>query len=165
MPLDCETEKGREWMNGQFKTMAELEKLGYVVLQTAALNSEFDAFIARDIDGVKTIVGVAEIKTRDNAGPVKLTVEYLKRDGYLITHEKVMHGQKVSKFLSVPFYVIVRLVNDHVILFWKMTDDKGEPQFDYPVRPTTTQATCNGGTAVRNNAYLPIQYSKQINLK
>jgi len=148
-------------MEGQYKTQRILESMGYTILSTPALGDQVDCIMGRLIDGVNTVVGIAEIKTREKAGSVNLTKEYLERNGgYLITNQKIEYGRKMSYLFSVPFYVIVRLVHEDLVLYWKVTDTGGNLAFEYTVQESTTQASCNGGQAKRENAYLPIIYSK-----
>lgn len=161
--MDCTTQRGQLFMDGQYETQRILESLGYTILATPALGDQVDCIMGRLIDGVNTVVGIAEIKTRERAGSVKLTKDYLARNGgYLITNQKIEYGRKMSYLFSVPFYVIVRLVHEDVVLYWKMTDTSGNLAFEYTVKQSTTQASCNGGQANRENAYLPIIHSKTL---
>jgi hypothetical protein len=158
MRLDCETERGRVFIGHQIKTQNILESLGYKIISMSTKDSKSDVIIARDIDGVTTMTGVAEIKSREMAGSVPLTRSYLSRNGgYLITEDKIHHGKKLSSITNVPFFVIVNLLKENVILIWKVTNSSGDLIIDYKSKATVTQATCNGGKANRVNAFLPIE--------
>lgn len=158
MRLDCETERGKVFIGHQIKTQKILEDRGYMIISMSEKDSRSDVIIAKEIEGVPTITGVAEIKSREMAGSVPLTREYMsKNGGYLITEEKIHHGKSLSFITSVPFFVIVNLLKENVILIWKVTDNNGEVILDYKSKATVTQATCNGGTAKRVNAFLPIE--------
>lgn len=122
-----------------------------------------DAIIAKRENDVLKMVGICEIKTRLMAGDTKLTVRYLKENGgYLLTYDKISKGVDASSMLSVPFFLIVRLVHENIILIWKVSDEQGVFEFDFEKRVTKTQDTCNGGTAKRLNAYLPIEKATSI---
>jgi hypothetical protein len=137
--------------------------MGYTFINMATDDAFSDAIIARKQDDRLIIAGVCEIKTRLFAKDSHLTIRYLKANGgYLITYDKISHGVETSSMLSVPFFLIVRLVHENVILIWKISDDQGVFEFDFEKRVTTTNGTCNGGTAKRLNAYLPVEKSTII---
>jgi hypothetical protein len=161
--LDCQTPRGRRFIDEQHKTQCILESMGYTFINMATDDAFSDAIIARKKEDRLIIAGVCEIKTRVFANDTHLTVKYLKANGgYLITYDKISHGVETSSMLSVPFFLIVRLVHENVILIWKISDDQGVFEFDFEKRVTTTKGTCNGGTAKRLNAYLPVEKSTII---
>lgn len=155
--LDCETPLGKTYINHQIQTQKILESKGYVFLNMATKDSAVDAIIAKSIDGNLTVCGIAEIKSRRMAGDKTLTRSYLRSNGgYLITNDKLTHGSEASFVFEVPFFLIVNLLEERVILIWKVTDERGQFLFDFETRDTATQATCNGGEIVRTNSYLPV---------
>jgi hypothetical protein len=80
----------------------------------------------------------------------------------LITNDKIEKGKNASAIMAVPFIVLLYIVNDKRVYWWKVTDNRGIVQFDYDKRVTQTQATCNGGVANRENAFLPLSLAKLI---
>lgn len=155
--LDCQTPRGRKFISHQLRTQSLLEKRGYKILNMATKASHADVLIAKDVEGLTTLCGVAEIKSREMAGSVPLTVDYLANNGgYLVTHDKLKYGSEASNLFSVPFFLIVNLLMENKILIWKVTDDQGLFLFDFETRDTPTQMTCNGGTITRPNSYLPV---------
>lgn len=123
----------------------------------ASKASTADVLIAKEVDGLMTLCGVAEIKSREMAGNAPLTVDYLSNNGgYLVTHDKLKYGSDASNLFEVPFYLIVNLLLENKILIWKVTDDRGLFLFDFDTKNTATQMTCNGGSIVRPNSYLPV---------
>lgn len=155
--LDCLTPKGRKFISHQLRTQSLLERKGYKFFNMASKASTADVLIAKDIDGLMTLCGVAEIKSRELAGNVPLTVDYLSNNGgYLVTHDKLKYGSEASNLFEVPFYLIVNLLLENKILIWKVTDDRGLFLFDFDTKNTATQMTCNGGSIVRPNSYLPV---------
>jgi hypothetical protein len=164
--LDCETPIGKMFINEQYNTQKILESRGYTFINTAKKDSGIDAIISKTIDGILTVCGVAEIKNRKMAGDKKLTTMYLKNNGgYLITHDKLKVGQEASIVFEVPFYLIVNLLEEGVILIWKITDDVGMFTFPFDTRESTTQMTCNGGKINRVNSYLPVDKAIKIDYK
>jgi hypothetical protein len=164
--LDCETPIGRMFINEQYNTQKILESRGYTFINMPKKDSGIDAIISKYIDGMLTICGVAEIKNRKMAGDKKLTTIYLEKNGgYLITHDKLRYGQEASNIFEVPFYLIVNLLEEGVILIWKITDDAGMFTFDFDTRESLTQMTCNGGKINRINSYLPVDKAVKIDYK
>jgi hypothetical protein len=159
--LDCETERGKTFISHQRDTQGIIESKGYKIIEMAQKDSHSDVIIAHLVNGYYTICGIGEIKCREMAGSVPLTRDYLKR-GYLITYEKLLHGAKLSETLRTPFYIIVNLLLERVILIWRITNDKGEFEFEFTTKESRTQSTCNGGVSYRLNAYLPIQHASEI---
>lgn len=103
------------------------------------------------------IAGIFESKCRD------LTFEQLFAFGsWLVTFEKLEKCKAVSELLQVPFFGFLYLIPEDRTLLWKITDEEGKYDFDFKVRETETQATINGGKAIRNNAYLPIKFATEI---
>lgn len=161
--LDCETPLGKTFIDHQMFTQRILESKGYTIMNMSTKDSAADVVIAKPIENVLTICGVAEIKSRKMAGSQPLTVEYLRRNGgYLITHDKLKFGSNASYIFSVPFFLIVNLLMEEKILIWQVTDDQGLYMFDFDTRETSTKMTCNGGEIVRPNSYLPIDKATVI---
>jgi hypothetical protein len=94
---------------------------------------------------------VAEIKSRN------MDMAKLKQFGtYLISNSKLKYGEELSRMTGIPFYLFVRLIPDDIIVYWNIFDRHGKALLNYTVETTTTQATCEGGKAERENAFLPI---------
>lgn len=162
--LDSETPRGKIFIQNQNLIEEYLSSKGYTVLRTSTKTDHADAILGKVIDGSLTVCAVAEIRSRINAGNQKLTVDYLNSNGYLVSKHKIDHGQKASSVLGVPYYLIVNLMADELLLVWKVTDDNGELLFDFDVRETWTKETCNGGRVKRVNCFLPMKNCKTIEL-
>jgi hypothetical protein len=153
--LDCETPLGKKFMNEQYKTQALLEARGYTIVNTPSKDHNSDILLAKEIDGLLTLYGIAEIKSRRMAGDKVLDRAYVEQNGYLVTYDKIKYGAQISSFYKVPFFLIVNLLLDNRILVWQLTQPNGSHTMDFKILETKTQATCNGGSAIRRNAYLP----------
>lgn len=163
MMLDCDTPLGRKYIEEQQNTEKILSLYGYTFISMPRKDSTSDTLIAVDIDGVLTLRGIAEIKSRRMAGSSVLTTDYIKSNGgYLITNEKLVYGRDVSEKMRVPFYIIVNLLEQKRILIWQVTSSEGDYEFSFDTKSTETRATCNGGIAVRKNSYLPFDKIKKI---
>lgn len=166
--LDCDTPKGKTFIQNESRVADFLEAsygwriAGYEKSFEGKTNHA-DRLILREVNGSLQLEAIAEIKSRKTAGDKEFNLEYLKKAGtYLITHEKLLHGQSLSRLHKVPFCVIVDLMLDSWILSWKVTDRFGEFRFDFDAKETKTQDTCNGGVAMRENAFLPLNFAKKI---
>jgi hypothetical protein len=110
-----------------------------------------------DIDGFVVANDViscgVEVKCRN------MTASELKNqfgNRWLITADKLERGMKVCRSLCVPFRGFLYLVPDKMLLIVPIWDPtKGwNPNIDHEY--TETQATVNGGTARRLNAYVDV---------
>jgi hypothetical protein len=89
-----------------------------------------------------------------------MTKEELSMYGsWLVTNEKIMHGRYLSEMLRVGFFGFLYLIPDNNIFMWHITDSNGKFKFDFESKITKTQKTINGGTAMRENSFLPISES------
>ena len=155
MSLDCVTPEGKFFISKQdlaAARFAEIFKCQFTQTGSAA-SADIDAIFSRR----GTIVAIAEIKCR------KMSWEQLRGfKTYLITHDKLVRGADLSRRLCAPFIVLVYLLSDDSIVYWRVTNERGEITTEFSVRYTDTQATCNGGNAQRANAYLPVESGKKI---
>lgn len=135
-------------------TMALSRQYRASLIHTAMPTAPVDAIWVQD--GV--CVGCSEHKCRN------ITREEIRTlgDTYLITEQKLFDGIDASTKLGVPFYVAALFIPEETVYLWQVTDTHGVPQFQWDAALTTTQDTCEGGTATRLNAYLPMHEAKTI---
>ena len=155
MSLDCNTVRGKTFVAAgedagrKFAHQYNLE----VVFTPPDSPADIDALFIRG----SQLVGIAEIKSRAMSQP-----ELERFGSYLITFDKLVRGISLSKSLCVSFTLIVLLMKDDLIAYWKITDATGLLVSDIIIRPSSTQETCNGGGIVRTNAYLPYKSARII---
>lgn len=151
--LDCNTATGKVYIGWQKKC---LTKLGEAWSVTCAQTNEgdsadVDAFAIRE----SQIEAVMEIKSRE------MDETTLRRFGsYLITFEKLLKLRNVAMALRVPGIVVVYLLKDQKIVFWKICDKEGRFLTSLEGKLSETQAACNGGQTTRYNAYLSLKDAK-----
>jgi hypothetical protein len=162
MGLDCNTPQGRKHIAEQNAIITKVcECWGCQSLITPDdKDSPVDVMFSRD----GRIVAVAEIKSRPD-----LTLDTLKSfapptDGYLITLRKLQEGVAVGVNLRVPYYVFVGLAGG-VVVYWRISDEQGTMTVRHTVARTKTKATCNGGVAYRENAYLKLDGMQFVTVK
>ncbi len=132
-----------------------LESRGYTILRTSGEWNKADLLLGREVDGRNTLIALAEVKSRENAGNVPLTLEYIRKSGgYLISYHKLDHASKLSAIHEVPFFLIVNLMLSRQLLFFQLTDSEGKFVAEFKTERTPTQFSANGGIANRLNAFL-----------
>lgn len=109
------------------------------------------------VDGVFTcagrVVAVAECKARTYS---RTRLQRDHGDTYLISLSKLERGRDVAALLNVPFVLCAYLRPDATVYWWRVAHPDGSWARPLATARTRTQATVNGGTAWRENAYLPL---------
>jgi hypothetical protein len=112
------------------------------------------------IDGFVVEVPSYEIRFGYEAKTRNASLEDLRKWGsYLITAEKLDRGAALCAELRVHFCLLVSLEKDGSAIIYHVSDRHGNFVFDFDRRATITQATVNGGTANRVNAFLPFEHA------
>ena len=152
--LDCTTEKGQQFLAHEDETARRVGIwLRCQPVKLGGLATTVDRAFVRD----GKLVGLAEIKTRE------MSVQELRGFGsYLVTAKKLQDGMDLARALGVPYVLFVRLLKDDVIVFFTVSDATGRQLISWQKNNTVTQAGCNGGTAFRKNAYIPLKYMKYL---
>lgn len=154
MNLDCNTPKGREYIKHQHSCLKKFCNTKGITY--ASTNDKKHA----DVDAIlikEQIVGICEVKCRD------MTLNQLTDYGsYLITNEKIEKLQYLSNSLQCHGLLLVYLIPEDIICYWYICDTDGNLLLNYDIKTSETQATCNGGKATRENAYLPLQEMKVL---
>lgn len=148
-PLAVHSKAAKPFNSAERRLSSALAKrYGVTLVPTGAPHAPVDAIWVRK----GSCVGCSEHKVR------QITREEIRLmgDTYLITEQKLFDGAELAGLLGVPFYIAALLLPDNTAYVWKVTDDHGVPQFTWDAKLTTTQETCEGGTATRVNAYLPM---------
>lgn len=144
------------FLEAEARVQRILEARGYTILRTSGEFNKADLFLGKEVDGRNTLVGIAEVKSREYAGNVPLTLEYIKNSGgYLVSYHKLDHAAKLSELHEVPFFLIVNLMLTRQLLFFQLTHHTGKFATKFITERTITQKSSNGGTANRLNAFLP----------
>ena len=154
MTLDITTPRGRVAAQDQHDALSILSKaMGVNFIETSDTDRAYvDAFAVRD----SKIVAAFEVKSRD------MTEAQLSRfgDEWLVTFEKVLTGINVAYSLAVPFFGLLYLVPEKKLKLIQISDKDGKATCKFRVDKTETQATCNGGLAIRANAFIDMREAK-----
>jgi len=164
MNLDCHTKQGKSFIEKQKETGALIEAYFGVSVEHVKYDAEkFDAYIYKN----NKLVSVCEIKTRpffNRKRKTPCTLDLLKKEGYLITAEKLDVLREQSIKLGVRTFVFVNLPLDNKILCFKITDRSGSFVIDFERERTRTRYSCNDykGDTIRENAFVPIEGNKHF---
>tara|TARA_R100000664_G_scaffold1217_1_gene3212 strand:+ start:2532 stop:3008 length:477 start_codon:yes stop_codon:yes gene_type:complete len=146
--LAAETPKGQAYIQKE-KLLADFiaSKFNATAIELGSNNAYVDRLFYRN----GKLVSIAEIKNRE------LSIEKLyKYNSYLISHDKIKHGAKISELLKVPYFIFVHLIRSGKIVYFQITNEEGLEISDYTIRQTETKADCNGSLAFRYNAFLSL---------
>ena len=146
MVLASETKKGETYILKE-KILAEhiAREFNAEAVELGNATTNVDRLFIRD----SKVVSVVEIKHREMS-----LADLMKFGTYLISYDKITNGVAISELLHVPFFVFVYLVHSGDLVYFKISDETGRDICDYVVERSETKADCNGGNAVRENAYL-----------
>ena len=105
-----------------------------------------DGFLAKN----NVLCGVVETKCRD------MTIEQFDKFNleWLVTMQKIIDCVKIAESLHVHLFGFLYLIPSKMLLIKKIWDNKEGFVVDFNVIKSETQATINGGTAIRSNAYI-----------
>jgi len=144
--LDSETEMGQLYIQQESLVSDHISKLTQAeAVRLGSNTTHADRLFIRDGKSVC----IAEIKTRNMS-----MLQLEKFGSYLISYHKIDRGVLLSSLLHVPFMLFVYLIESDDIVYWTISNEEGREVCSYVVEQTSTQATCNGGEALRENAYL-----------
>ena len=146
MVLASETKKGEAYILKE-KVLADhiAREFNAQAVELGNATTTVDRMFIRD----NKVVSVVEIKHRE----MSLT-DLMKFGTYLISYDKIINGVAISELLHVPFFVFAYLIHSGDLVYFKISDETGKDICDYVVERSETKADCNGGNAVRENAYL-----------
>ena len=148
--LDVNTTRGQVTLREEQRAV-ELFRLRYQHVQyietPKAGAATIDAILVKD-DGL--LCGVVETKCR------QMTRSQLDSFGgeWLVTWDKIDGARRIAAGVGVPLFGFLYLVPDQTLLIVNIADSSGALTRSIRVEATKTQRTVNGGSIVRNNAYI-----------
>lgn len=152
MGLDINTPKGQKTVKEEKEMLKYISKCFNIKIKITKKDKPFphDGIILNP--KTNKIMGVFESKNR------QITLQELENWGsWLITYEKIEKCRQIAKKYKVPLYGFLGIEKSNLIMYWKITDNKGNYLFKFDHHETSTQACVNGGQAYRDNAFLPVE--------
>ena len=158
--LDIKTTKGKVSLADEQRVAEFVErKFNMLYVQTPKnMPAAIDAIL---ID--KEVKAVVETKCRYDIDSVAFFDSNYQSE-WLITWEKVNKAMQIAAGLCVPCIGVIFIVNPEVILIQRISNHDGRLATQIRLQTTKTQATINGGLAVRTNAYINMKSSKIYNV-
>lgn len=156
--LDVNTDRGRETLREEENACSLFERRydGYKYFNTPKTTAaDIDAVICKG----NTAVAIAETKCRSETLDI-FKGRYMSE--WLLTHEKLFKGKQISDALQVSFLGLIYLVPSRCLLVSRLYTPKDGWLVRFRVEKSWTRATCNGGMANRDNAYIDISNAEII---
>ena len=120
--------------------------------------ADIDGFIVKD----GTLVSGVEVKCRMMS--YHDLMNKFKAE-WLITNDKISRGVAICQSLGVDFRGFLYLVPEEILLIVRMWNCKTGEWVGMRLEETRTQATVNGGSAVRLNAYVDVSHATVFRAK
>lgn len=120
------------------------------------LPADVDAFLMHGDD----LRQVVETKCRYDCDLEKFMGAY--RGDWLVTWEKIEKAKNLARQLCMGLTGFLYLVPSKTLLVQRITDDTGRLLVPMRLETTVTQATTNGGSAKRTNAYINMKNAMVI---
>jgi hypothetical protein len=154
--VDILTEKGQVSLNDEQIAARWVEKkfaLKYIQTpkNTPAL---IDAIITNKTSS--EILAVVETKCRyDIVSLDQFQTNY--KNEWLVTWSKVHNAINIATSMGVPCVGFLYLVKPKILLMQRISDADGKLATEVRLTTTATQATTNGGRALRTNAFIDMK--------
>lgn len=120
--------------------------------------ADVDAFLVLDND-IKAII---ETKCRYDCDLVKFRGAYANE--WLVTFDKLEKARTIARALCVKVIGFLYLKQSDILLVQEIVNADGLYVPSIRLDSTTTQATINGGTATRTNAYIKMDNAKLLSV-
>ena len=159
MSLDVLTPKGQQSVRDEQAAAALFmgRFAGYSYCETPKrLPADVDAILMHG----GALRQVVETKCRYDCDLAKFMGAY--KGQWLVTYDKVVRAMAVAKSLRIGLMGFLYLAPSKTLLVQRITDDEGKFLVSLKVETTQTQATTNGGVAIRSNAYIDMRNATVI---
>jgi hypothetical protein len=120
--------------------------------------ADIDALLVRD----GTIHGVVETKCRYDVDLQGFTQGY--QNAWLVTFDKIARGKQIADAMCTKLVGFLYIVQSKTLLVQTISDC-GLFVPSLTIVTTQTQATINGRTAMRSNAYIDMTKAKRLVMK
>jgi len=157
MNLDINTPRGREAAQDQSDAI-DIVFGSNLLTDFIPTNDRGPARVDGIITHKGSIYGVAEIKSRRDMNLVMLMEQ---RSGeWLLTYDKLIDICSASRLFGAMGFGMLYLPADEAVIMVSLTNSVGDVLCKHRIASTVTQATCNGGSAVRKNAFINVFNSR-----
>lgn len=160
MRLDINTERGQETARQELEAAALFEKSfpGVAYIHTPKRKpADYDSVLVKS----GAIIAVVAMRC---CAKYDLATFRSNRFGnkLLISFHKLLKGVDAARINCVPFTVMVYFPTDRVLLCQRVWEPEAGFKVGFRVEKTKTQATVNGGEAIRDNAYIDMDSAAEL---
>lgn len=150
------TERGKACLSDHEVLREYLERINEPIKFVNAPRelSPFDCTMTRE----GKLVGIAELKCRDKAGSIDVTLEYVKQYGCMINAHKFDSCCAAARELAVPFKLYAWLKRSDCVLAWTVIDGRGLLSVAIQRQMRRAQATVNSAGADIDREVVIIAY-------
>lgn len=162
--MDILTEKGQVSLSDEQYVASWIErKFSLRYIQTPKDSpAVIDAILARK--DCSEILAAVETKCRyDVVSLDQFRTNY--KNEWLVTWSKVSNAINIATSLGVACVGFLYLVKPKVLLTQRISDPDGKLAVEVRLITTSTQATINGGRALRTNAFIDMQKAATHNVR
>lgn len=159
MGLDINTPRGQETASQEVQAAEIFERSfpGVSYIHTPKQKpADYDAVL------VKNGAIVAVVAMRCCAKYDLATFRRQFENKLLISFHKLLKGVDAGRINCVPFTVMIYFPTDGAVLCQRVWEPESGFQTDFYVKKTKTQATVNGGEAIRDNAFIDMDGAKEL---
>ena len=160
MNLDVNTPRGQETLRDEERAVQIFERNfeGWTYRHTnKSGDAKANAFLFDANDVMRRVV---ETKCRYDLSLSKFQNESPFDNEWLLTAQKLRDLCECAKLLRCPAVGFLYLVQDDCLLIVRLCNDNGELLPNVRYANTRTQKTCNGGSTVRENAFIDMSAAK-----
>ena len=156
MGLDVNTPKGQATLVQEQEAAALLARMGLTYCETnKAGSAAVDAILMKG----KRIMYVAEAKCRSMD---RGTLMGTWGGEWLVTYDKIAKLAQCAALLRVPALGLLYMTKEPVLAVVRIANEDGEFERHMRIERTRTQATVNGSSANRVNAYIDMRGAKLL---
>lgn len=166
MSLDINTPRGQQTLTDEQKAVAifNAKHPDFMYVHTDKRTmAKADALLVKD--GALAGLVLTSCRYRCTVQTFELNWNY----EWLVTWRKIALGAWLAKHLQTPLYGFLYVVDSDVLLIQPLySPTRPEPdRWRTPIRTdmTETQATVNGGLALRRNAFIKIDKATQLRMQ
>lgn len=157
--MDIHTPRGQQTLADEQTAIGIFER-HYPLLRYIQTPKERPAVIDGIIIQGKFIYSVVETKCRYNISYNSFVDTWDSK--WLVTFDKIEGGRRLADAHCVPLHGFLFLVKSELLLTKKLYTPGEGWLTSFGVTKTETQATCNGGAALRDNAFIDMAGALQL---
>jgi len=154
--MDILTPKGQVSLADEQRLARWLEqRFSFSYIQTPKNSpAAIDAVVVKD----NKLLAVAETKCRYDVTLEQFQTSY--KNQWLVTWAKVQNMMAIASSLGIPSVGFLFLIKSNTVLIQRLSEPDGKLVPTINLQTSSTQASINGGKALRTNAYIDMTAAK-----